>query len=89
MKKQKTDLITIRCTKDFKDTLSKKAAEHSQTLSTYILNQLTDNCKTHFTRNIIIKQELLEDLDRISFHTTNSRIKEELKQMANKIMEEL
>ena len=89
MKKQKTDLITIRCTKEFKESISKRASEHSQTTSTYIVNQLSNSNEAHFTQNITIKQELLEKLDVMVAHTTNNHIKNGLQQIANTILEEL
>lgn len=89
MKKQKTHLITIRCTKEFKETISKKASEHSQPTSTYIVNQLSNINEPHFSQNITVKQELLEKLDVLIAHTTNNHIKNGLQQIANTILEEL
>ena len=89
MKKQKTHLITIRCTKEFKESISKGASEHSQPISTYIVNQLSNINEPHFSQNITVKQELLEKLDVMVAHTTNNHIKNGLQQIANTILEEL
>lgn len=88
---KKNELITLRCSKELKDTLSSMAKHNNQNLSTFILNTVTDTVKNkRSTVSIASKQEILEELNYVTKSCKNNlELHTSLLNISKRVLEEL
>lgn len=88
---KKNELITLRCSKEQKDTLSSMAKHNNQNLSTFILNTVTNTVKNkRSTVSIASKQEILEELHYVTKSCKNNpELHNSLLNISKRVLEEL